>query len=72
LFLPFPDLLDKGLAPEFMPGNSLGSEVPFDNVLGRDSRVVGSRQPQDVKAVHSLVAALDVLESIVQCVPHVK
>ncbi len=47
-------------------------QLPLDHHLRRDARMVGARLPQHVAAAHALEAAQDVLQRVVERVPHVQ
>ena len=72
LFPPLPDLVDEGLSPQVVPGDALCRQGLFHHVLGGDAGMVGSRHPQRVEPVHPLVADHDILQGVVQGMPHVE
>jgi len=47
-------------------------QLPLDHHLGGDAGMVGSRLPQHIAATHPLEAAQDILERVVERVPHVQ
>ena len=70
--LPFPDTVDKGFPAKVVAILPLRSQLPLHHILGGDSRVVGAGHPEDVAAAHSLPAAEDILQGIVERMPHVQ
>ena len=73
LFLPLPDALEEFLAPEIVFGQALFLLQRLLHLhLRGDARVVGARQPEDFLAVHARLAAEDVLDGVVEHVPHVE
>ena len=70
--LPVPDAVDERLAAEIVARLSLGLQLALDHHLRGDSRVVGSRLPEGVLALHPGEADQDVLERVVERMPHVK
>ncbi len=60
--LPFPNPLQKGVAPQLLFGLALGQQLLFDDILGGDARMVGPRLPEGLVAVHPLVTDHDVLQ----------
>ncbi|MNY24988.1 hypothetical protein D3C86_1587380 [compost metagenome] len=65
--LPFPDLVDKGVAAHVATsGRARGGQLTLDHHLGRDAGVVGAGQPQHGLALHPVIAGQDVLQRIVQ------
>jgi hypothetical protein len=72
LFLPLPDALDEGGASEVAARLPLLRQHLLDDVLGRDSGVIGARQPENIVAAHPVVAGVDVLDRIVERVSHVE
>ena len=71
--LPGPDPFQEFLAPERAPVGLLRlHQLPLDHHLGRDAGVIGARLPQHVAPAHALEAAQNVLERIVERVPHVQ
>ena len=73
LFLPGPDALEEFLAAEVVLGFLLLLlQRLFDLHLRGDAGVVGAGQPEDFLAVHARLAAEDVLDGVVEHVPHVE
>ena len=67
-----PDPLLEALAPEVEAGLAFLRHDALHHVLGRDAGVVGSRKPERVPAAHPLEANEDVLDGVVEAVPHVQ
>jgi len=72
LFFPRPDALDEFLAAQVMPGLPFLCKFLLDHVLGRDPGMVRARHPEGVVALHASIAGHDVLQGVVQGVPHVE
>ena len=73
LGLPLPDPLEKFGAADVAPARLLPlHQLPLDHHLGRDPGVIGARLPQHVAAAHPLEAAENVLQGVVERVPHVQ
>ena len=70
--LPLPDLGDEGLAAQVLATRTLLLQLPLDDDLGGDARVVGARHPQRVEAAHAVVARERVHDRLVERVPHVQ
>ncbi|MNQ30860.1 hypothetical protein D3C85_442160 [compost metagenome] len=67
LRLPFPDLVDEGVAAHVAPPDIAGGgQLALDHHLRRDAGVVGAGQPQHGLALHPVIAGQDVLKRIVQ------
>ena len=66
LFLPFPDLVDEGLAREI--GALLPSriELALDHHLGRDAGMVGADHPERVLALQPGMADQHILQGVVE------
>jgi hypothetical protein len=47
-------------------------QLALDDVLGRDAGVVGAGDPEGIEALHPFIADEDVLERVVERVPHVE
>ena len=73
LGLPGPNAFEK-LLPPHRPaiGLLVLHELALDHHLGRDAGMVGTGLPQHISAAHALVAAQDVLQRVVERVPHVQ
>ena len=73
LFLPFPHALKELLAAEVVAGQALlGAKLLLDLDLGGDAGVVHAGLPQNVFAEHAVIADKDILQSVVQRMPHVQ
>ena len=73
LGLPLPDPLQELGAAEVAPARLLPlHQLPLDHHLGRDPGVIGARLPQHVAAAHPLEAAENVLQGVVERVPHMQ
>ena len=67
---PGPHPLDELGAADLSPRQSLFRQPALDNILRGDSRVVRSGNPQNPVTVHSLITAKNILERVVERVPH--
>ena len=73
LGLPLPDPFEEFGAAHLAPARLLPfHQLPLDHHLGRDAGVIGAGLPQHVAAAHPLEAAQDVLQGVVERVPHVQ
>ena len=73
LRLPGPDLLDEGRTAEFAPAGLAGlRQAALHHHLGGDAGMVRARLPEHVAPAHALEAAEDVLQGVVEGVPHVQ
>ena len=73
LGLPLPDALEKFGAPHVAPARLLAlHQLPLDHHLGRDPGVIGARLPQHVAPAHPLEAAQNVLQGVVEGMPHMQ
>src|SRR5437868_9012595 len=70
LFLPLPDPFEEFFAAEVMARLALLCERLLDDILRRDPRVIGPGHPERFKALHAFPADEDVLNRIVQNMPH--
>ena len=70
--LPLPDPLDERFAPQVVAVLPFGGQLALHHVLGGDAGMVGARHPEDVVALHPLPAAEDVLQGVVEGMPHVQ
>src|ERR1041384_1656209 len=70
LYLPCPHPPEEFLPPEIVPGSSLLSEGLLDDILGRDAGVIGARHPERLESLHSFPADEDVLDRVVEDMPH--
>ena len=71
---PFPDAINKGLAAH-VPASDIVTglgHLAFDHHLRCDAGMVGARLPQHILAAHALEPDQDILQRIVQGVPHVQ
>ena len=72
LRLPFPDPLDKGFTPKIMTVLPFGAQLPLDHVLCGNAGMVGARHPEDIIPLHPFPAAEDVLQGVVEGMPHMQ
>ena len=73
LVLPRPDALQEFLAAKLAPRRLLvGGELALDDHLRRDAGVVGARLPEHVAAAHALEAHENILQRVVEGVPHME
>ena len=72
LLLPRPHTFEELLAPEVEPRRPLRAQRLLDLCLRRDARMVAARHPDDVLPAHPLIPHEDILQSIVECMPHVE
>ncbi len=71
--LPLPDPLEEFGAAHVATARLLPfHQLPFDHHLGRDPRVIRARLPQHVASAHPLEPAENVLQRVVQRMPHVQ
>ena len=71
--LPLPHPGDEGLAPHVAAARLLAlRELALDHHLGGDTRMIGAGLPQHVPAAHAPEAGQDVLQRVVERVPHVQ
>ena len=71
LLAPCPDPFDELLPSEFVASGSLFfAEIFFDAAFGCDAGVVGSGEPADFIAFHSVPARENILKRIVENMPH--
>ena len=54
--------------PSAFPREAFAQQLFFDDVLGRDAGMVGSRQPEGIASLHASPADQDVLQRMIQCV----
>src|SRR4026209_353992 len=69
---PLPDFFDELLASQLHPADALLCELTLDYVLSRDAGMIGARHPKNTLAIHTLVAAENVLQRIIEGVAHVQ
>ncbi len=73
LVLPLPDALEEFLPPHLAAAGLLAlHQLPLHHHLGRDAGMIGAGLPQHVAAAHPLEAAEDVLQGVVERMPHVQ
>ncbi len=72
LFLPFPHALDEFLAAEVVARQFLRVELAFDHDLRGNACMVGTGQPQGVRAAHAVIARQAVHDGLVEGVTHVQ
>ena len=73
LILPLPHALEEFLAPEVVAGQPLLHAQAFlDLDLRGDARVVCSGNPKGIVALHPLIANQNILQGLVERVPHVE
>ena len=72
LLLPLPDALRELLAPEFVAVRTLCAKRRLHLRLRRDARMVAARHPKSIIALHAPPADQDVLQGIVERMPHVQ
>ncbi len=70
--LPFPDPLDELVATQVGALDAFGLQHALDHHLGRDARMVGAWLPQGLIALHAVIADQDVLQRVVERMPHVQ
>ncbi len=61
-----------GVLPQLDPAHPPFRKLPLDHVLCGNPGMVRARNPKNVIAIHSLVAAEYILEGIVKRMPHVE
>ena len=72
LLLPIPDTFEEFLAPEFEAVCALRAQTFLHLCLCRNARMIAARNPDNVLAAHPLIAHEDVLQCVVECMPHVE
>ena len=73
LLFPLPNSIDKLFPPKIVTRLAFFFlQSPFDDGLSRNARMVGSGNPQRIKALHSLQTNDNVLQRIIECVAKVK
>src|SRR5690606_27061367 len=72
LLFPLPDLLDELLTPEVAPLDLLLHELALDDHLSGNAGVIRARLPEHVLSPHALEAAEDILERVVERMPHME
>ena len=71
-FLPLPDALHKRLATEVVARDAIGGELALNDHLRGDARMIGTRLPEDVAALHATPTDQQVLHRAVERVAHVQ
>src|SRR5438477_7750398 len=70
---PFPDSLNEFFAAQIMARELLLLlQLPLDDHLGRDAGVIGAGKPEHFLAFHTRLPGKNVLDGVVQDVPHVQ
>ena len=72
LLLPLPDALDKGLAPEILTALTLLAERLLNDILSRNTRVIGTREPKSILTLHTAPPDENILNRLVERVTHMK
>ena len=72
LLLPFPGTLEELVTPEVIFSKTLFLHRSNDPCFGRDGCVVGTRYPESIKTLHSLITDEDILKSVIQGMAHVE
>ena len=74
LLFPFPDVLEQLLATEIiaMPHGTFLDQLTLHHALRGNARVIRARQPQHFLAVHARFAGEDILNGVIEHVPHVQ
>ena len=72
LLFPSPHALEEGFAREVGALDALRVELPLDQHLRGDARVVGPRLPQHRAPEHAVIAAESVHQRVLERVPHVQ
>ena len=72
LLLPLPDALRELLAPKLVAVRSLCAKRRLHLRLRRDARMVAARHPKSIIALHTPPADQDVLQGVVERVPHMQ
>ena len=67
-----PRALDEGLPAQVVAGLVFVGKSPLHHVLGGDAGVIGARNPEGRHPLHATPADEDVLDGVVQAVPHVE
>ena len=70
--LPLPDPPDEGVATEIVARLALRRELALHHHLGGDAGVVGARLPQRVAPPHARETDQDVLQRVVERMPHMQ
>src|SRR5512132_1081762 len=71
LRLPCPYPFDEAFAPQPLPGESLARELLLDHHLRGDAGVIGTGLPERIAPAHARIPDQNVLQRVVEGVPHV-
>lgn len=69
---PLPYTFDELLAAEVVASLTLPGDFAFDDVLGRNSRMVSAGHPQRIVALHTACTDNDIVQRIVECMTEVQ
>ena len=69
---PVPSVLEEGLARQVVLLDTLSSQTAYNLRLRSDGSVVGTRHPAGVEATLTRTAYEDILDAIIEHVPHMK
>jgi hypothetical protein len=72
LLLPLPDPIDELVTAEVAPLDLALGQTALDDHLRGNTRMVHARLPEHILAPHALEAAEDVLDRVVEGVPHME
>ena len=72
LALPRPDALHERLTAELVPREPLLPELPLHHVLRGDAGMIRTGHPEGVVPAHPMPADQDILQRVVQGVPHME
>ena len=74
LLFPFPNMLEQLLASQLIPmaHGAFFDQFTFHHTLRGNTRVIRTRQPQHFLSVHARFAGENVLDRVVQHMPHVQ
>ena len=72
LLLPVPDAREELLSPKLEAVRALRAQALLDLCLCRNARMVAARNPNNIFPAHPLIAHEDVLQCVVECMPHVE
>ena len=68
----FPGALDELFTAQVVSGFSFFFKCPLNDILGCNTRMVSSRNPESVISLHAVIADDDILQSVIEAVTHVK
>ncbi len=71
-FRDFPGLFDKGFAADLGALAAFLAQFALNDILGRNTGMIGARQPERWNALHPAVADLDILEAVVERMSHME